>query len=78
MWFNLKGIKDSFDLIMTKAVEKKVLLVPGIEFYCHPETSAPNQNVRASFSNVSEQEMDLGLERLASLLRDQMELQKEQ
>jgi len=78
VWFNLKGIEDSFDLILNKAVEKKVLLVPGIEFYCHPETSAPSQCVRASFSNVSEQDMDMGLERLADLLREQIELQKQQ
>lgn len=78
VWFKLKGIEDSSDLIMNKAVEKKVLLVPGIEFYCHPETSGPNQCVRASFSNVSEQDMDLGLERLASLLREQIEVQKQQ
>ncbi|KAK3824743.1 MAG: pyridoxal phosphate-dependent transferase [Benniella sp.] len=78
VWFNLKGIEDSFDLILNKAVEKKVLLVPGIEFYCHPETSAPSQCVRASFSNVSEQDMDMGLERLANLLREQIELQKQQ
>ncbi|KAG0271247.1 hypothetical protein BGZ95_000958 [Linnemannia exigua] len=70
VWFYLKGIEDSFDLILTKAVEKKVLLVPGIEFYCHPKETGPCQFVRASFSNVSEQDMDLGLERLASLLRE--------
>ncbi|KAF8937113.1 pyridoxal phosphate-dependent transferase [Dissophora ornata] len=77
VWFYLKGIEDSFDLILTKAVEKRVLLVPGIEFYCDPKESGPSQFVRASFSNVTEEDMDLGLERLASLLREQIELQKE-
>ncbi|KAF9178828.1 hypothetical protein BGZ50_007447 [Haplosporangium sp. Z 11] len=76
IWFYLKGIEDSFDLILTKAVEKKVLLVPGIEFYCDPLGSGPSQFVRASFSNVSETDMDLGLERLASLLKEQIEQQK--
>ncbi|KAG0299179.1 hypothetical protein BGZ97_003835, partial [Linnemannia gamsii] len=70
VWFYLKGIDDSFDLILTKAVEKKVLLVPGIEFYCHPKEVGPVQFVRASFSNVSDEDMDAGLERLASLLRE--------
>ncbi|KAG0065990.1 hypothetical protein BGZ89_007725 [Linnemannia elongata] len=70
VWFYLKGIEDSFDLIMTKATEKKVLLVPGIEFFCHPTEVGPVQFVRASFSNVSEEDMDVGLERLGSLLRD--------
>ncbi|KAF8976938.1 hypothetical protein BGZ46_007814 [Entomortierella lignicola] len=70
VWFELKGIKDASYLIMTKAVEKKVLLVPGIDFYCHPESTGPSPFVRASFSNVTEIDMDLGLSRLASLLRD--------
>ncbi|KAG0215624.1 pyridoxal phosphate-dependent transferase [Mortierella sp. GBAus27b] len=76
VWFNLKGIKDSLDLILNKAVEKKVLLVPGIEFYCDQEKNAPSQYARASFSNVSEQDMDLALERLAALLREQVETQQ--
>ncbi|KAF9429111.1 hypothetical protein BGZ76_001798 [Entomortierella beljakovae] len=70
VWFELKGIKDASDLILNKAVEKKVLLVPGIDFYCHPEETGPSPYVRASFSNVSEEQMDLGLERLASLVKD--------
>ncbi|KAF9159054.1 hypothetical protein BGX21_003461 [Mortierella sp. AD011] len=70
LWFELKGIKDASDLIMTKAVEKKVLLVPGIDFYCNPAETGPSPFVRASFSNVTEENMDLGLERLASLVRD--------
>ncbi|KAF9092704.1 hypothetical protein BGX27_001752 [Mortierella sp. AM989] len=70
IWFELKGIKDASDLILNKAVEKMVLLVPGIDFYSHPEESGPSPTVRASFSNVSEKDMDLGLERLASLVRD--------
>lgn len=76
VWFYLQGIEDSLDLILNKAVEKKVLLVPGIEFFCHPQENGPSAFVRASFSNVSDQDMDLGLERLASLLREQIELQK--
>ncbi|KAG0321982.1 hypothetical protein BGZ99_003566 [Dissophora globulifera] len=76
VWFYLNGIKDSSDLIMNKAVEKKVLLVPGIDFFCHPEESGPSKFVRASFSNVTEEDMDQGLERLASLLREQINLQE--
>ncbi|KAG0040228.1 hypothetical protein BGZ83_002623 [Gryganskiella cystojenkinii] len=77
VWFYLQGIEDSFDLILNKAVEKKVLLVPGIEFFCHPQENGPSAFVRASFSNVSDEDMDLGLERLASLLREQIALQNE-
>ncbi|KAF9579185.1 hypothetical protein BGW38_004652 [Lunasporangiospora selenospora] len=77
VWFYLKNIKDSSEMVMTKAVEKKVLLVPGIEFFCDQEASGPSSCVRASFSNVTEQEMDLGLERLASLLKEQAALENQ-
>ncbi|KAI1290956.1 hypothetical protein EDD11_009075 [Mortierella claussenii] len=77
VWFQLKGIEDSLDLILTKAVEKKVLLVPGIEFYCSRTTSSQSACVRASFSNVTEEAMDEGLARLASVLRDCLEEQRQ-
>ncbi|KAG0232797.1 hypothetical protein BGW41_001731 [Actinomortierella wolfii] len=71
IWFSLKGIPDSFDLVLNKAAERKVLLVPGIEFFANPK--GPSNYVRASFSNVSEEAMDAGFERLATLLRENLQ-----
>lgn len=67
IWLKLLGIKDSETLIKKKAIEKKVLMVPGFEFF-------PNNDitpyVRASFSTATKEEIDEALKRLASLLRD--------
>ncbi len=66
VWLNLLGIEDSAELIREKAVEKKVLLVPGFEFF--PNERKTNY-VRAAYSTASESEIDQALERLASLLK---------
>lgn len=47
VWFRLVGVENSMELIQKKALEAKVLLVPGSSFY--PE-EGPSPFVRASFS----------------------------
>jgi len=69
VWFHLKcGVKDSKKLVEGKAVDAKVLLVPGQAFM--PNDHASNC-VRAAFSVATEQEMDTALQRFATLLRDE-------
>lgn len=67
VWIRIFGISDSAALISSKAVEKKVLLVPGFEFY-------PNQRkttyVRAAYSIASESDIETGLQRLAELIKE--------
>lgn len=66
-WLRLTAVEDSFVLISRRAVEQKVLLVPGNAFY--PEGAPPSSHVRASFSTATELEMNEALQRLAKLLR---------
>ena len=68
VWMKLLGIEDSSDLIRNKAVEKKLLLVPGVEFFPNPRVTS---YVRASFSTASENDINLALERLAALLKEE-------
>ena len=49
VWFTLKGIDDTLDLIMNKAKEQKVLFVPGESFFTNGQ---PSSCVRASYSVV--------------------------
>ncbi|KAF9910295.1 hypothetical protein BX616_010889 [Lobosporangium transversale] len=73
VWLKLKGIKDSTDLAMNKAKEKKVLIIPGVDFLSHPERDGSSPYVRTSFSDVAEEDMGPALERLATLLREHQE-----
>eukprot|EP00040_Diaphanoeca_grandis_P013026 m.65911 g.65911 ORF g.65911 m.65911 type:complete len:78 (+) comp23618_c0_seq1:43-276(+) len=62
----LLNVTDSFKLIREKAVDEKVLLIPGNAF---SSTQEPSPYVRAAYSTASAEDMDEALARLARLLR---------
>jgi kynurenine/2-aminoadipate aminotransferase len=65
VWIDLKDVKDTFELINKKALEEKVILVPGVEFLPNPRDSS---HVRASFSFAEEEDIDIAVQRLKTLL----------
>jgi len=67
VWMKLLGVNDTQELIETKAVESKVILIPGSVFCPNPR---PSQYVRAAYSTASPEDMDTALERLAHLLKE--------
>uniref|UniRef100_A0A667Y8R4 Aminoadipate aminotransferase n=1 Tax=Myripristis murdjan TaxID=586833 RepID=A0A667Y8R4_9TELE len=56
LWIKLKGIADTQQLIMEKALEKEVLLVPGGVFMIN--SSDPCPYVRAAFSLSTPEQID--------------------
>lgn len=64
VWLNILGCDDSTSIVML-AIERNVLVVPGVEFM-------PNQSrsgyVRCSYSIASEEEIDVSLARFGKLL----------
>ncbi|XP_065150424.1 kynurenine/alpha-aminoadipate aminotransferase, mitochondrial [Paramisgurnus dabryanus] len=70
LWIKLKGIKDTQQLIMERALEKEVLLVPGGVFNIN--SSDPSSYVRAAFSLSTPQQIDEAFRRLADLIKDAM------
>ena len=58
---------DSFDLMVTKAVNHNVLLVPGSGFF--PD-GARGPYVRASLSQIEPADADEGLRRLRDVIED--------
>ena len=67
-WIKLLGVTDSKSLIYERAVKANVLLVPGVEF--DPQRKG-SPYVRASFSTATPEQMDVALERFASVLKEQ-------
>lgn len=72
MWFKLLtgengGEGNSDQVIRTKALERGVLALPGTVFFPNRRTSA---YVRASFSQLGEQEVDEALRRLRTAILD--------
>eukprot|EP01105_Mastigella_eilhardi_P007547 TRINITY_DN189_c0_g1_i2.p1 TRINITY_DN189_c0_g1~~TRINITY_DN189_c0_g1_i2.p1 ORF type:complete len:402 (-),score=135.41 TRINITY_DN189_c0_g1_i2:258-1463(-) len=54
LWLRLTGVDDTKELIQTRALEKKVLLLPGQLF---DPSGKPSPYVRASFSPASDADM---------------------
>ncbi|KAL1917420.1 uncharacterized protein VTP21DRAFT_3813 [Calcarisporiella thermophila] len=67
LWVQVLGVEDTRELVKKKALEKKVLAVPGEAFI--PNTR-PSPYLRLSFSTIQEAQMDEALSRLAELLRE--------
>uniref|UniRef100_A0A2D4MGM3 Kynurenine/alpha-aminoadipate aminotransferase, mitochondrial n=1 Tax=Micrurus spixii TaxID=129469 RepID=A0A2D4MGM3_9SAUR len=68
LWIKIKGVPDTQELIVKKALEKQVLLVPGCSFNIN--SSDPSSHVRASFSLSSPSQIDQGFQRLADLIKE--------
>ena len=70
VWFKLLHVRDSKKLIEGSARKALVLLVPGQVFM--PD-NAPSSYVRASFSLATEADMEVAIQRLAHVLREERE-----
>ncbi|XP_042218767.1 kynurenine/alpha-aminoadipate aminotransferase, mitochondrial-like [Homarus americanus] len=74
LWLKVPKVPDTWDMIMERALQKNVILVPGKAFMCDP--SLPCNYMRAAFSVVTPEMMDRGLECLAELIREEIDLQE--
>ncbi|KAM8938665.1 kynurenine/alpha-aminoadipate aminotransferase, mitochondrial [Pelodytes ibericus] len=74
LWMKIKGVSDTHQMIMLKAISNEVLLVPGSAF--NIDSSEPSSYVRASFSLSSPEKIDQGLQRLASLIIEERKEKK--
>ncbi|XP_068953104.1 kynurenine/alpha-aminoadipate aminotransferase, mitochondrial isoform X2 [Petaurus breviceps papuanus] len=70
LWIKITGVSDTKQLIMEKALQKEVLLVPGDAF--NIDNSKPSSYVRASFSLSSPDQMDQAFQRLAELIKESL------
>ena len=70
VWFKLSGIEDSSKLITEKAMDQKVLLVPGESFLTDPD--GISGHVRAAYSLATEEQMEEGVKRFAALLKAEL------
>ncbi|XP_047616571.1 kynurenine/alpha-aminoadipate aminotransferase, mitochondrial-like isoform X2 [Phacochoerus africanus] len=70
LWVKIKGMNDVRKLIEEKAMKKEIFVLPGYHFYF--DSSAPCPYFRASFSLASPEQMDMGFQRLAQLIRESL------
>ena len=65
VWITLNNVTDTWDLITKKAVEAKVLLVPGTAFDLNGNIS---NCLRASYSVANPEQIDQAIQRLANII----------
>ncbi|CAL7946128.1 unnamed protein product [Xylocopa violacea] len=70
LWIKVRGIKDTWKMMMQRGVTKGVIMAPGAAFM--KDSGKPCNAIRASFAKVSYEEMDLAMERLADLIRSEL------
>ncbi|XP_077868797.1 kynurenine/alpha-aminoadipate aminotransferase, mitochondrial-like [Saccoglossus kowalevskii] len=70
LWIKLLCIKDTYKLIMEKAIAKEVLFVPGKDFLSDP--NGKSSYIRAAYSLSTPEQMDEGMRRLAELIKDEL------
>ncbi|XP_015112718.1 kynurenine/alpha-aminoadipate aminotransferase, mitochondrial [Diachasma alloeum] len=72
LWIKVKGIEDTWKMVMQNGVKNGVLLAPGAAFMADPSESC--SAIRASYAKASYEEMELAMERLSRLIREELRL----
>ena len=57
LWIKVRGIRDTWKMVMQRGVTNGVLVAPGAAFMADP--SEPCNAIRVSFAKASYEEMDL-------------------
>ncbi len=70
MWLKVIDVPDTWDMIMKRALENNVMLVPGKAFMSDQGPSK-SSHMRACFSVARESDFDEGFRRLAQLIREE-------
>jgi len=67
----VEDVPDTWHMIMERAMNKKVMLLPGKAFSSRKDQ--PCSYLRASFSLAPEDKIDEGFARLAQLIKEEKE-----
>ena len=72
LWIKVHGVDDTYDMIMERAIQKNVMLLPGKTF----STEGGNgcKFLRAAYSIASVDKMDVAFQRLATLIEEELKL----
>ena len=60
--------------VTQRGLERNIMLMPGRAF--QPDPSQPCQHLRAAFSIAAEDKFDVAMERLAGLVREELQRQQ--
>ncbi|KAF7992079.1 hypothetical protein HCN44_001404 [Aphidius gifuensis] len=70
LWIKVRGIKDTWNMLMKRGIKHGILMTPGAAFLI--DSSMSSNAIRASFSRINYEEMELAMKRLAKLIQDEL------
>ncbi|CAL8104855.1 unnamed protein product [Orchesella dallaii] len=69
LWLKIRGVDDTFNMVMERGIQRKIIALPGREFMA--DKSKPCPYIRLSYSVLPEDQIEQGISRLAELIRDE-------
>lgn len=72
VWIRVRDIDDVTDMLIKRGIQKLITFVPGQAFMA--DTTKPCNYIRASYSKATTEQIDVAMERLAELIREEMAL----
>lgn len=72
VWIRVRGVSDVYDMLMKRGILKLITFVPGHAFMADP-TEACNY-IRASYSKATFKQIDMAMQLLAELIREEKQL----
>ena len=76
VWFKVPLIDDTWSMLMERGLEKNIMLLPGKGFM--PKHDQTSNYMRAAFSVAPEEKFEIAFERLAQLIKDEINLKGRQ
>jgi len=74
LWMKVPGLTSTWDMIMERGLQNNIMLMPGKAF--QPDLDKPCAYLRAAFSIAPEEKFDPAMERLAKLIREELQVEK--
>lgn len=69
MWIKVHGIRDVYEMLTTRGLQKQIIFAPGHAFMVDP--SEPCNYIRASYSKATPKNIDLAFQKLAELILEE-------
>jgi len=74
LWIKVPALKSTWEMIMERGLKQNIMLMPGKAF--QTDATGDCQYLRAAFSVAPQENFDPAMRRLASLIREEIELNK--
>ncbi len=77
LWMRVPDLQDTWDMLLKRGLEANIMLLPGHAFMPGGrEAKKSSAHMRAAFSVAKEEDFDVAFQRLATLIKREIERQQ--